>query len=86
MDIWKKGTTNCPELMTLVRMLYCCAVQYIHVLVTHVAGTDNSIADALYHFQVNHFLQLAPGAATNTDTICAWSIQLLRDSSAINYL
>ena len=34
--------------MTLVRMLYFCAAQHnIPVLVTHVAGTDNSIADAL---------------------------------------
>ena len=44
----KKGTTKCPEVMALVRMLYFCAAQNnIHVLVTHVAGTDNSIADAL---------------------------------------
>jgi len=55
-DIWKKGTTNCPEAMALVRMLYFCTAQHnIHVLVTHVAGTDNSIADALSRFQVHHF-------------------------------
>ena len=37
-DIWKKGTTKCPEVMALVRMLYFCAAQHnIHVLVTHVA-------------------------------------------------
>ena len=82
-DIWKKGTTNCPEVMALIRMLYFCAVQYnIHVLVTHIAGTDNSFADALSHFQVHRFRQLAPGAATNPDSIRAWPIQLLRDSSA----
>ena len=50
-DIWKKGTTKCPEVMALVRMLYFCAAQHnIHVLVTHVAGTDNSIADSLSRF------------------------------------
>ena len=26
--IWKKGTTNCPEVMSLVCMLYFCAAQY----------------------------------------------------------
>lgn len=87
MDTWKKGTTNCPELMALVHILYLCAAQYnIHILVTHLAGTDNSIADALSRFQVHRFCQLAPGAATNPDTICAWLIQLLRDSSATTSL
>ena len=63
-DIWKKGTTNCPEVMALVRMLYFCAAQHnIHVLVTHVAGTDNSIVDALSRFQVHRFRQLAAGSS-----------------------
>ena len=83
MDIWKKGTAKCPEVMAILRMFYFCAAQYnIHVLVIHHAGTDNSIADALSHFQVHRFRQLAPEAATNLDTICARLIQLLRDSSA----
>ena len=64
-------------------MLYFCAAQHnIHVLVTHVAGTDNSIADAFSRFQVHRFHQLAPEAAANPDTIHAWLIQLLRVSSA----
>ena len=82
-EIWKKGTTKYPEVMALVRMLYFCVAQYnIPVLVTHLAGTDNSIADALSHFQVHRFRQLALEAATNPDTIRAWSIQLLKASSA----
>ena len=82
-DIWKKETTNCPEVMAFVCMLYFCAAQYsIHVLVTHIVGTDNSIADALSCFQVHRFRQLAPGAAFNPDSIRAWPIQLLRDSSS----
>ena len=86
-DIWKKGTTKCPEVMALVCMLYFCAAQYnTHVLVTHLAGTDNSIVDALSCLQVHHFRQLALEAATNPDTIRAWPIQLLRDSSATNNL
>ena len=82
-DIWKKGTTKCPEVMALVRMLYFCAAQHnIHVLVTHVAGTDNSIADSLSRFQVQRFHKLAPEAAASPDIISAWPIQLLRASSA----
>ena len=82
-EIWKKGTTNCPNIMSLVRMLYFCAAKYnIHVLITHIAGTDNCIADALSRFQVHRFHQLAPRAASNPDTIRAWPTQLLRDCSA----
>ena len=81
-DIWKKGTTKCPEVMALVCMLYFCAAQHnIHVLVTHVAGTDNSIADSLSRFQVQCFHKLAPEAAASLDIISAWPIQLLRASS-----
>ena len=66
--------------MALVRMLYFCAAQHnIHVLLTHVAETDNSIADSLSRFQVQRFHKLAPEAA---DIISAWPIQLLRASSA----
>lgn len=71
-DIWEKGTINCPEVMALVCMLYFCAAQYnICVLVTHVAGTDNSITDVLSHFQAHRFWQLSPKAAINPDTIRA---------------
>ena len=70
--------------MALVRILYFCAAQHsMHVLVTHVAGTDNSLADALSCFQVHHFHQLAPAAAASPDTISTWPIKLLRASSAI---
>ena len=69
--------------MALVRMLYFCAAQHnIHVLLTHVAGTDNSIADALSRFQVQRFHKLAPEAATSPDIISAWPIKLLMASSA----
>ena len=82
-DIWKKGTTNCPQVMALVRMLYFCAAQHnIHIIVSHVAGTDNCIADALSRFQVHRFHRLAPQAALSPDTIPAWPIQLLIACSA----
>ena len=86
-EIWKKGTTKCPKVMALVRILYFCVAQYnIHVLVTHLAGTDNFIVDALSRFQVHCFRQLAPEAAANPDTIRAWPIQFLRVSSATTNL
>jgi len=69
--------------MALVCMLYFCAARHnIHVIITHIDGTTNCIADALSHFQVQHFRKLATEAAKTPDTIRAWLIQLLKDSSA----
>ena len=83
-NIWKKGITKCAEVMALVCVLHFCAAQHsIHVLVTHVAGTDNSIADALSRFQVHCVHQFAPEAAASPHTIGTWPIQLLRASSFI---
>ena len=80
-DIWKKGSTVCSQVMALVRMLYFCAAQHnIHIIVTHIDGTNNCIADALSRFQVQCFHRLDPEAANNPDTIRAWPIQFLRDS------
>ena len=82
-DIWKKGTTDHQQIMALVRMLYFCAARhYIHVVITHIDGTTSCIAAALSCFQVQRFHKLAPKAAKTPDTIRAWPIQLLRDSSA----
>jgi len=59
--------------MSLIRLLPLCAARHnIHVMVTHIAGTDNSIADALSRFQVHRFWQLAPLAASQPDSISAW--------------
>ena len=47
--------------MALVRTLYFCAACFdIHVMVTHIAGTTNVIADAIFHLQIGRFKQLAP--------------------------
>ena len=71
-DIWKKGTTDHPQIMALVRMLYFCATRHsIHVIITHIDGTTNCIADALSRFQVQHFYKLALEAAKTPDTIRA---------------
>ena len=83
MDVWKTGTTKSPDIMALVRMLYFCAPRYnIHVVVTHIAGVNNSIADAVSRYQVTRFQQLTPHAAPQPDIIPAWPAQFLKDSSA----
>ena len=47
-NIWKKSITKCLEMMALgACFIFCVAQHNIHVLVTHVAGTYNLIADAL---------------------------------------
>ena len=81
-DIWKTGTTKSADIMALVRMLYFCAAKYnINVIITHIAGVNNAIADALSRFQVTRFRQLAPHAAPLPDIIPAWPAQFLKDSS-----
>ena len=58
--------------MALVR-LYFCAVRYdINVMITHISGIDNCIADCLSHFQQHRFQVLAPGAQPTPDPIRAW--------------
>ncbi len=50
-------------LMHLVHALFFVAAKYnFHVTITHIAGVDNSIADALSHFLMQKFHQLAPDA------------------------
>ena len=71
-----QGSTKSSETMALVRMLYFCATQFdIHVMITHIAGTNNQIADALSRFQTIRFKQLAPQAELLPDTILAWPTQ-----------
>ena len=74
--IWHKGSTKQQEVMALVCMLYFCAAQFnIHVLITHIAGTRNDIADSLSRLQMRRFRQLAPHAAILPDVIPAWPTQ-----------
>jgi len=69
--------------MALVRMFYFCAARYnFHIIIAHIDGTTDCIADVLSRFQVQRFRKLAPEATKTPDTIRAWLIQLLKDSSA----
>ena len=82
-DIWKTGTTKSSDVMALVRLLYFCTARHnIYVIIAHVAGINNAIADALSRFQINHFQQLASHAAPLLDCIPAWPAQFLKDFSA----
>ena len=66
--------------MALVRMLYFCAAHLnIHVMITHIAGTSNAIADALSRLQMDCFKRLAPNAADLPDAMPAWPTQFWTD-------
>ena len=54
MDIWAKGSSRDPLLVHLVHSIFFCAAshQFSDILVPHIRGRDNSIADALSHFQM----------------------------------
>ena len=68
--------------MALVRMLCFCAAKFdINVMIAHIAGSSNEIADALSRFQATRFHQLAPLAEPQPDTILAWPTQFWTDSS-----
>ena len=84
--IWQKGSTKQPEIMALVRMLYFCAAQFdIHVMITHITGTNNAIADALSRLKFRRFKQLAPNAVELSDPIPAWPTQVLPEESSTNH-
>jgi len=71
-DIWRKGSTRDPETMALVRMLYLRAAHHnINIIITHISGVNNCIADSLSCFQVNRFQALAQTAHQNPDHIPA---------------
>ena len=58
--------------MTLVRLLYFCAARYnIHIMITHIAGINNNIADAISRFQMERLRTLAPAAHLQPDLIRA---------------
>ena len=62
-----------PETMALVLVLYLrAAYHHINVIVTHINGINNSIADSLSHFQMERFRSLAPTSHQNADHIPAW--------------
>jgi len=64
-EIWRTGTSRSPELMHLVRSLYFIAANNnFTLLITHIQGSHNNIADALSRLQMERFFQLASQADT----------------------
>ena len=62
-DIWASGSSRDPLIMHLVRSIFfSAATHHYTVLVTHIAGTNNSIADSLSRLQITLFRRLAPTA------------------------
>ncbi|XP_077977480.1 uncharacterized protein LOC144433042 [Glandiceps talaboti] len=62
-NIWKKGSSRCPLIMRLVRRLFfTAAMNNFHVMIVHVKGTNNDIADSLSRQQLHRFRLLAPHA------------------------
>ena len=58
--------------MALVRLLYFRVARYhIHIMITHIAGINNNIADAISRFQMERFSSLAPAANLQPDPIRA---------------
>ena len=79
--LWRSGMSKAPTLMHLVRALFFVAARHnFHVTVTHIAGTDNGIADALSRFHLQRFAQLAPDADPDPTPIPA---RLTFHSSAV---
>ena len=70
--LWRNGLSQSPTLMHLVRALFFVAAHHnFHITISHIAGTDNSIADALSRFHMQRFSQLAPDADQEATTIPA---------------
>ena len=68
-QVWQSGRSRCPDLMDLVRALFFVAARNnFHVLIRHIPGVDNSIADALSRLQLSRFHSLAPHASPHPAT------------------
>ena len=62
-DMWRSGSSRSKPLMSLVRTLfYTAASNNFTVLLQHIAGAENGVADALSRFQFCRFRTLAPEA------------------------
>lgn len=62
-SIVNKQTSNCPRIMTLVRIFVLeCLKRDIVVKALHIGTKDNAIADSLSRLQMGRFRMLAPDA------------------------
>ena len=78
-QIWAKGSTPSPLLMSLVRKLFIfAALNNFLVSFKHISGKRNPVADALSRFQVSRFRQLMPDAQEQPTAIpeTVWELGL----------
>ena len=54
-QIWDTGLSRSSQLMSLVRSLFFIAAKHNTVMIRHIPGLDNSIADALSRLQLSQF-------------------------------
>ncbi|XP_053143317.1 uncharacterized protein LOC128341176 isoform X1 [Hemicordylus capensis] len=72
-QVINRQTSRSPRVMSLVRaFVLACLSNNILFLTCHVPGVQNGLADALSHFQVQRFRQLAPEAESLPDQMPAW--------------
>ena len=73
--VWQAGTTKNAPLMQLVRTLFLIAASHnFTVILQHIEGANNCIADALSRLQHHRFRELVPGADTEPTPIPAVQI------------
>ncbi len=71
-DVWQSGLSCSAQLMRLVcALFFVAAIGNFHVLIRHITGVNNCIADALSRLQMQKFRQLAPQAAQQPTPIPA---------------
>jgi hypothetical protein len=63
LTIMNKRTSKSKSVMKLLRPLVMCTLRNnMHFKTVHLEGSINMIADALSHFQMSRFMEIAPNA------------------------
>ena len=76
-QIWQAKKPKNQALSQLCRTLFFLAARNsFNVVLKHLPGIDNRIADALSRQQVHQFKQMAPEAEAEATTIPAWVTKL----------
>ena len=62
-DIWKTGSSRDKDVMRLVRALFLFSARHnINILMKHISGHNNYLADSLSRLQVDKFKHHCPEA------------------------
>ena len=78
-DIWSKHTAKCPQIANLLCELFFTAAKHnFTVNASHIPGTSNVLADALFHSQGRRFFQLAPRSQSTANKDFPSSLEYLK--------